>query len=85
MTVGALIGWAILSVVTSIVAKKALHGWHGRRFKEYSGQGLCGRQDDPSSLPGYLGGGTAKESVFLRKPKLWYEGVGRGRWSRGDS
>ena len=27
MTVGALVGQAILSVVTSIVAKKALGGW----------------------------------------------------------
>ena len=49
MTVGALVGQAILSVMTSIVAKKALGGWCGGRSQEYSRQGLRGG-DDPSSL-----------------------------------
>ena len=40
MTMGALVGWAILSVVTSIVAKQMLCGQHGGRPKKYPGQGL---------------------------------------------
>ena len=52
MTVGALVGWAVLSVVTSIVAKKTLGGRRGRRPKKHSGQGLGGRRDDLSSQGG---------------------------------
>ena len=36
MTVGALVGWAILSVVTSIVAKKTLCSWCGGGSQEYA-------------------------------------------------
>ena len=50
MTVGALVGRAILSVVTSIVAKKALGGWCGGRPQEHPRQGLHRGRDDLSSL-----------------------------------
>ena len=33
MTVGAVVGWTVLSVVTHIVAKKTLGGQHGRGFQ----------------------------------------------------
>ena len=49
MTMGALVGWAILLVVTFIVAKKALSGWGGRRSEKYSGQGLGRRGNNLSS------------------------------------
>ena len=79
MTVGTLVGRAVLLVVTSIVAKKTLSGWCSGRSKKHPGQGLSGGQDDPSALWGYLGGGTMKESVFLRESEFRHEGVSRGR------
>ena len=84
MTVGALVERAILSVVTSIVAKKTLGGWCGGRSEKHPGQGLGRRRDDPSSLGGGLGGGTAQEGIFLREPEFWYKGFSRGRWPGGD-
>ena len=59
MTVGALVGRAILSVVTSIVAKKALGGRCSRRSEKHPGQGLGRRRDYLSSLGGGLCGSTA--------------------------
>ena len=84
MAMGALVGWAILSVVTSIVAKKALGHWRGGRSEEYPGQGLCRGRDDSLALQGLLGVGTAKEGIFLRESILWHEGVSRGCGSGGE-
>ena len=84
MTMGALVGQAILSVVTSIVAKKALGGRCSGRSEKHPGQGLGRRRDDPSPLGGGLCGSTVQEGIFLREPEFWYEGFGRGRWPGGD-
>ena len=84
MTVGALVGQAILLVVTSIVAKKALGGRCGGRPQEHPRQGLHGGRDNPSSFRGGMGGSTMKKGIFLRESESWYEGVGRGRGSGGN-
>ena len=76
MTVGALVGRAVLSVVTSIVAKKTLGGQRGGRSEKYSGQGLGRERDDPSSWGGGQSGGTMQEGIFLRESKFRYEGFG---------
>ena len=85
MAMGPLVGWAIPSVVTSIVAKKALDHWRGRRSEKYPGQGLHRGCDDLSALQGSLGVGTAKEGVFLRESILRHEGVCRGCRSGGET
>ena len=85
MAMGALVGWAILSVVTSIVAKKALGCWCGRRSEEYPGQGLHTGRDDSLALQGLLGVGTMKEGILLRESILWHEGVSRGCGSGGET
>ena len=84
MAMGALVERAILSVVTSIVAKKALGHWCGRGSEEYPGQVLHRGGDDSSTLWGPLGVGTAKEGIFLRESILWHEGVCRGCGSGGE-
>ena len=85
MAMGALVGWAILSVVTYIVAKKALGHWRGRGSEEYPGQVLHRGGDDSSTLWGLLGVGAAKEGVFLRESILWHKGVCRGCRSGGET
>ena len=84
MTVGALVGWAVLSVVTSIVAKKALGGRCGRRSEKYPRQGLHGGRDDPSSLRVGIGGRATKKGILLRESGLRYESFGGGHGSGGD-
>ena len=68
MTVGAVVGRAILSVVTLIVAMKTLGVWSHRRFQEEAGKNLSWGGDNSMYCSGSLGVGTMKESVFLREP-----------------
>ena len=84
MAVRALVGRAVLTVVTFIVAKKALGAWPGGGFKKHSGQGLSGGRDKLSSFRGNVRGGTAKKGIFLREPGLGYESFGGGSGSGGD-
>ena len=85
MAVWALVGRAVLSVVTFIVAKKTLGARHGGRFEKHPGQGLSGGSDDSSSFSGDEGGCTAEEGVFLRESGLGYKGLRRGRRSGRDA
>ena len=75
---GALVGRAILSVTTSIVAKKALGGRCSGRSEKYPRQSLGRGRDDPPSLGGGLCGSIAQAGVFLRESKFRYEGFGGG-------
>ena len=85
MAVWALVGWAVLSVVTFIVAKKTLGAWCGGRFEKHPGQGLSGGSDDTSSFSGDEGGCTAEEGVFLRESGLGYQGLCGRRGSGRDT
>ena len=72
MAVWALVGRAVLSIVTFIVAKKTLGAWCGGRFEKHPRQGLSGGRDDAASFSGNMGSGTAEEGVFLRESGLGY-------------
>ena len=85
MTVGAAVGWAILSVVTFIVATKTLGVWSRRRFQEEARKNLSRGGDDPVPRSGSLSVSTAKKSVFLRESCFRDECGGRRGWSGRDS
>ena len=85
MTVGAAVGWAILAVVTFIVATKTLGVWGGWRFKKEAREDLGGGRNDSVSGVGSLGVGAAKESVFLRESRFGDKSGGWRDWSGRDS
>ena len=60
MTMGAAVSWAVLSVVTFIVATKALGVWGCRRFQIEAGKDLSRGRNDPVSSGRSLRVSTAK-------------------------
>ena len=72
MAMWTLVGWAVLSIVTFIVAKKTLGARCGRRFEKHPGQGLSRGRDEATTFSGDMGSGTAEEGVFLRESGLGY-------------
>ena len=85
MAMGAAVGWAILSVVTFIVAMKTL-GVGGRRwFQKDARQGLGRGRDDPMTRGHLLGVSAAKKGILLRETSLRDKSGGRRQWSGGDA
>ena len=68
MAVRALVGQAVLTVVTFIVAKKALGAWCGGGFKKHTC--LSGGRDESSSFQGNVCGSAAKKGIFLRESRF---------------
>ena len=84
MTVGAAVGWAILSVVTLIVATKTLGIWGCGRSVEDTRQSLGRSGNDPMSCGHLLGIDVTEQGVFLGEICFWDEsGCGR-QWPRGN-
>ena len=70
MTVGAMVGWAVLSVVTFIVATKTLGVRSSGRFQEKAGENLSGSGDNPVSRGGLLRVHATKKGIFLRESRF---------------
>ena len=85
MAMGAAVGWAILLVVTLIVATKTL-GVGGRQwFQKDARQGLSRGGDDPMTCSCSLRVSGTEKGILLRKTSFGDESGGRRWWSGGDA
>ena len=85
MAMGAVVGRAILSVVTFIVATKTLGVGGHRWFQKDAWQGLGRGGDNPVTCGRSLRVSAAKKGILLRETSLGDESGGRRWWSGGDA
>ena len=83
-TVGTLVIGAVLTIVTEIVAKKALGGRCGRQWLIDLWQCLSRRCHDSPSLRRTSHKRCSEEGIFLGEARFWHESFGRRGRSGGD-